>query len=227
MYSLDLLIKHTQLSINNAYYNISKLSDNKYDIDMQNRILELDGMTGEKTRHLYNNICNLNGATYLEVGTWKGSSFISALFENNIHGISIDNWSQFDGPKTEFHKNIKEYLSKNIASYDIIDNDCWKVDNIIHKIDIFLYDGAHEYEDQKNAITHFHKFFSKYLIILIDDWTCALDKIKKGTLDGIKEMNLIIHYMHEIPLVNTTTHHTGGNTFWNGCGVFVCERTDI
>jgi len=46
-------------------------------------------------------------------------------------------------------------------------------------------------------------------------------------LDGIAEMKLKIHYSCEIPLVNTTVHHQGGDTFWNGCGVFVCERTDL
>ncbi len=56
---------------------------------------------------------------------------------------------------------------------------------------------------------------------------CDWVHVKQGTIDGINEMKLKVHAMYEIPLVNTTEYHIGGDTFWNGCGVFVCERTDI
>jgi hypothetical protein len=185
-------------------------------------------MSGNKTRHLYNNICNLNNAHYLEVGTWKGSSFISALYKNNIKATCIDNGSQFGGPVSEFYKNMFIYLGYNYnnENINIIDKDCWSItyDDIIYPINIFLYDGDHSYESQKKAITYYYKYFSKYIIIIIDDWIVSDDRVKKGTLDGLHEMNLIIHYSKEIPLVNTTKEHTGGDTFWNGCGIFVCEK---
>jgi hypothetical protein len=220
MYSLEYLINHVSNSIKNAYLNTSKLSQ---------EILTMEGMSGDKTRHLYNNICDLSGVHYLEVGTWKGSSFISALYKNNIYGTSIDNWSQFEGPSNEFYSNIIYFLKKNFCNLNIIDKDSWNVTykDIEKPIHIFMYDGAHTYEDQKKAITYYHNFFSKYVIIMVDDWTCDWVDVRKGTLDGIKEMNLKIHYQNEIGLVNTNNHHTGGNTFWNGCGVFVCERIDI
>jgi len=216
---LHTLIEHAKKSIENAFGNISKLSDD---------ILKMEGMSGDKTRHLYNNMCNLKGITYVEVGTWKGSSFISAMYKNeNVYGISIDNWSQFESPKDIFHNNIKTYLLNN--SIKLIDKDCWKVDHndIDRPIDVYMYDGAHEYQDQKDAITYFHQFFSKYVIIMIDDWTCHWAGVREATMEGILKMKMIVHYSYEIPLVNTKEHHRGGDTFWNGCGVFVCERTDI
>ena len=75
-YDLEQLINHVNLSVENSNNNISKLTS---------EILSMDGMTGIKTRHLYNNICSLDGANYLEIGTWMGSSFISAFYENNIN----------------------------------------------------------------------------------------------------------------------------------------------
>jgi len=216
---LSVLIEHTKDSIEKAFNNISNIS---------NDILTMEGMTGNKTRHLYNNICNLNGSTYVEVGTWKGSSFISAMYKNeNTYGISIDNWSEFGGPKGELINNVNTYLVN--MNVKLIDKDSWLINetDINKPIDIYLYDGAHTYEDQKKAITYYHKFFSKYVIIMVDDWTCDWVDVKKGTLDGISEMNLKVHYSHEIGLVTTSSHHSGGDTFWNGCGIFVCERTDI
>ena len=59
---------------------------------------------------LYNNICDVSGATYCEVGTWKGASFISAMYNNNIFGYVIDNWSEFGGPINDFNNNINTYF---------------------------------------------------------------------------------------------------------------------
>jgi hypothetical protein len=215
---LENLINHTKTSILNAYSNISNLSS---------EILSIEGMTGNKTRHLYNNICDLKDANYLEVGTWKGSSFISAMYNNeSTKGYCVDNWSEFNGPKQEYYENIKKHLipSNNIIT---IDKDCWEItiEDIKDSIDIFMYDGFHSYECQKKAITYYHQFFSKYVIIIIDDWTCDWVDVKRGTIDGINEMKLKIHYSYELPLVNTLNHHTGGDTFWNGCGIFICEKT--
>jgi len=221
MYTLEELIDHTKQSIENAYNNKSKLSQ---------EVLLMEGMSGDKTRHLYNNICNLSETNYVEVGTWKGSSFISALYNNTTtKGTSIDNWSEFNGPSNEFYANVLTHLKNTISNVTIINKDCWAIteNDIKIPIDIFMYDGAHTYEDQKKAITYYSSYFSKYVIIIIDDWLADWSDVRKGTLDGILAAKLIVHYSNEIPLVNTTTYHTGGNTFWNGCGVFVCERTDI
>lgn len=46
----------------NAEKNISKIND---------EILHIDGMSGKKTRHFYNNLLNIEDARYLEIGTWK------------------------------------------------------------------------------------------------------------------------------------------------------------
>ncbi len=72
------LIEHVELSIQNAIDNISKIN---------NDVINVEGMTGIKTRHLYNNICSYKKSNneklkYLEIGTWKGSSLISALYKN-------------------------------------------------------------------------------------------------------------------------------------------------
>lgn len=219
MYTIDFLVAHVDKAIHDAYENKSKISDD---------VLGLRGMTGDKTRHLYNNICNLNDIHYLEIGTWIGSSFISALYGNNIEGTSIDNSSEGDNVSALLYANVVKYLQPNIDSISLSTKDSWSIQDsdIKRNIDIYMYDGAHTYEDQKKAITYYHKYFSKYVIIMVDDWTCDWVRVREGTLDGIKEMNMKVHYSKEIGLVNTTEHHKGGDTFWNGCGVFVCERTD-
>jgi hypothetical protein len=208
------LIGHVKRSISMACNNMSKLTED---------ILRIEGMSGDKTRHLYNNICSLEGVNYLEVGSYKGSSTVSAMFKNNIRGYCVDNWGQYGG-RSEFASNVQKFLPSN--DIRVIEKDCWlmTLDDVKDSIQIFLYDGSHTYEDQKRAITYFTPFFSERVIIMIDDWMCDWVDVKSGTLDGIKEANLKVLFQHEIGLVNTTDYHVGGDTFWNGCGIFVCER---
>ena len=220
------LIRHTERAIYNATINTSKLTD---------EILEMEGMSGHKTRHLYNNICALPGAKYLEVGTWKGSSLISALYGNMLgHAYCVDNWSEFNDsvwgtdPYSVFRGNVARHLGERSDltvlhknSWDVTIGDVGGIDNI----DIFMYDGEHSYEAQKRAITHYAPFLSKYSIIMIDDWECDWWYVREATYDGIEEAGLKIHYVSEIPRMSAFgAYHCGGNTFWNGCGVFVCER---
>jgi hypothetical protein len=221
-YTVDYLIEHCRTSIVNAYNNKSKLP---------NEIYNINGMTGDKTRRLYNNMCDLSGIHYLEIGTWIGSSFCSAMYKNNIKGTCIDNWSEFDfnnngGPYKVLCNNINKFAPTQDTT--IIQKDCWLINknDITIPIDIYLYDGAHDYDSQKKAITYYHQFFSKYVIIMIDDWVFGED-IKKGTIDGMVEMKMKLHFAYEIGLVNCPDLNYRGNTFWNGCGIFVCERTDI
>lgn len=223
-FTKEQLTKHSKDAFENAENNKSKLIDD---------ILNLEGMSGTKTRHLYNNICNLDNANYLEIGTWKGSSFISATYKNNINSIAIDNWSEFSTTSLSNDISIMDSKStflSNIEKFDvkckIIENDSFNIttDDIEeNSIDIYLYDGAHDYNSHKMAITHFHKFLAQYCIIIIDDWRNDGDweAVQRATYDGISESGLIVHSR-----IEKITHqeNTGGIEYWNGFGLFVCEK---
>jgi hypothetical protein len=216
-YTLDFLIDHVEKSF---------LSSEKENSKLTSEILNIEGMSGKKTRHLYNNICNLDGANYLEVGTWKGSSFVSAIYGNNIKSVAIDNWSEFDGPKEEFLGNVNKYCPD--SDYSFVEKDSFAINqediNLNYdSADIYLYDGCHKYESHKSAITHFSKFLSRYSIIIVDDWRSddLWERVQRGTYDGLNESGLIIHKKIEII---TKQELTGPDEYWNGFGLFVCER---
>lgn len=84
-------------AFSNAEQNISKITS---------EIIQLEGFSGTKTRHFYNNLL-VDGARYLEIGTWKGSSVCSAMYGNKATVVCIDNWSEFGGPKDEFLVNFE------------------------------------------------------------------------------------------------------------------------
>jgi hypothetical protein len=89
-----------ETAFQNAENNISKIT---------NDIINMEGMSGTKTRHFYNNLLNIEDARYLEIGTWKGSSVCSAMCKNKANVVCIDNWSEFGGHKAEFLVNFEKF----------------------------------------------------------------------------------------------------------------------
>ena len=106
-------INHVETAFQNAENKISKITD---------EIINMEGMTGTKTRHFYNNLLNMDDARYLEIGTWKGSSVCSAMCGNRATVTCIDNWSEFGGPKSDFLINFEKYKGENNANF--IEDNC-------------------------------------------------------------------------------------------------------
>jgi hypothetical protein len=216
--NLEQIKTHVFDSIEKSNNNMSKLT---------NDILRMEGMSGIKTRHLYNNLCSIDNLNYLEIGTWKGSSFISACFQNNINSIVIDNWSEFGSVKEEFLNNYKTYCPDK--SLNLFEKDCFQItkddiNTVFNSIDVYLYDGAHDYESQKKAITYYKNFFSEYVIIIIDDFradTPSNAQVSKGTYDGLNDSGLIVHEKIEI---SSKQEVDGASGYWNGLGLFICEN---
>ena len=210
-----------------------KLDSNR----LSNQILKLDGMTGTLTRHFYNTMCSLETpgrkTEYLEVGTWKGSSLVSAMYKNGdtTHATVVDNWSEFNtsfeldpvtklphdiDPRGDFLKNMETF---DIKSVDVIEADFFTVD-LKAPIDIYLYDGAHAYEDHYKAITHAWHALADDAIILIDDW--SIPDVKRGTMDALRDVNAHIIQTSEVTYPEGFGHQADG--FWNGIGVFVIKK---
>lgn len=157
---------------------------------------KIGGYTSPKIRHLLNNLGSIFQTRsivpmykYLEVGVHRGSTFVSTLFGNNLNGVAIDNWSEFneDGTvKKEFIENIEPF-GDNVM---FIENDCFKVDLPKDEYSMYLYDGGHGYEEQKLGITYFYPNMKDEFILCVDDY--GWQQVEKGTQDGIKEMGLTV-----------------------------------
>jgi hypothetical protein len=206
------MINKLELFFDNAEKGISKIDT---------YIKELDGMTGIKTRHLYNNLLTIEGSKYLEIGTWKGSSVCSAMCGNSSKILCIDNWSEFGGPKNEFLNNFEKYKGRNLATY--IESDCFKINlNSIGKFNIYLYDGNHTYESHYKSLTHFIDSMEDEFILIVDDWNW--EQVRLATNNSISDLNLTTLWSKEIRLNNNneTTHDKDG--WWNGIAVFLLKK---
>jgi hypothetical protein len=194
--------------ITNAFNNKSKCSKS---------ILQLQGMCGILTKHLYNNLCSLPNCNLLEIGCWQGASSLSALYKNNINATIIDNWSEFGGSKYVFIKNLTKNLH-TLNNIQLISENCFHLTTPFKysPYNIFIYDGSHEDQSHELAITHFWNFLDTKCIIIIDDWNW--ESVRNNTLLGLQKTNAKILYKREL------LHPLGLKGVWNGCCIFLIEK---
>jgi len=217
-------IKHIDDSVKWGELEVSKLT-----LD----ILNIHGITSNKVKCLLNNICNIDGANYLEIGVFRGSTFCSAIYGNNITATGIDNWSspylmpsgvsqkmnfylrdKSNDPKEEFLSNVKKYgnVEKlNVYRANYLDFDY----STIGPLDIIFYDGETKYYDQYTTIKNLIPYMSNNCILIIDDWNWQ----KEGATKALEDSNAFITYQK-----NLYTNGEDSKDFWNGIGIFLIEK---
>ena len=204
-----------EVAFQNAENNISKIT---------NDIIAIDGMSGKKTRHFYNNLLNVADARYLEIGTWKGSTTCAAMFGNKAKVLCIDNWSEFGGPRSEFLINFERFKGDNDANF--IESDCFNVDvSALPKFNIYMYDGNHSNESHYNALLHYYNCLDDVFIFIVDDWNW--EDVRDGTIKSIQKLNLKVLYEKEIRLTqdgSTTPEPLLSETWWNGIYVAILQK---
>jgi len=173
------------------------------------------GFISPNNRHLFNNLGSIS-THYLECGSHVGSSLISTVYGNdNLQSaIGIDNFSLFNEgqeAKIDFFAHCNEHIPNR---YKLLEKDYFTVTkkDIPNPIDLYLFDGQHDYESQKKGITYFAKFLAKEAIIVVDDgiW----EEPNKGTMQGLMESGLIIEWLTVLDSgVRSDCSERG---FWNG-----------
>ena len=81
--------KHRYVTqINNALHK-ADLEESK----LTDLTLKIPGLTSHKVKHFINNLVAMSDTRYLEIGTYQGAVFTSALEGNKINAIAIDDFS--------------------------------------------------------------------------------------------------------------------------------------
>lgn len=219
-------------------YVLSELESSKLAYSsIGQHILGMDGMSGKKWRHFLNNVTSMKGCKHLEIGTWAGSTFCSAIYANNELDLActVDNSSQF-GDVADRAKCAIEftYASTPPSSRTvmILKKDYRNLLNEVSfadKFDIYYFDGPHEYNDQYEGILMMKDLLNEErCLILVDDWNW--DEPRNGTLNALEELGREIVWSKTI----TTELEDGPkppewfaknrrqNSDWhNGVGIFV------
>tara|TARA_X000001036_G_scaffold12234_1_gene10612 strand:- start:16 stop:783 length:768 start_codon:yes stop_codon:yes gene_type:complete len=219
--SHDNLFKKIKLSFEESLSKKKKIS---------NFVSEMKGLSGRKYRSLINSlISKIRNPSYLEIGSWLGSTTCSAALNNDLKITCIDNWSQLllneKYPQEKFKKNINKCITKK-TELILFNNDFREINyNEIGKHNIFLFDGPHHFKDHYDGIILAQPALKKKYILIVDDWNW--DQVRAGTKSAILDLELNVISKLEIRTTNdgSSALITGENSDWHqGCCFFVIEK---
>ena len=215
-------IKHIEESLKFGNLEVSKLTQD---------VIDIKGLTSKKVRCFLNNICNKENTVYLEIGSYRGATFCSALYGNDVDAIAIDNWSVEKimpaitplwtslgesavetKPKDVFVQNLKKFKGTN--NVQVLDENYLNFNkkSLLYEPNVIFYDGQHTFADQYQVLADFKDYLADEFVLIVDDWNWE----KRGILKGIKDLNLNVKYKKEI-----FTKGEDPDDFWNGLGVFL------
>jgi len=209
----ETIVNHVKASLSAAEYNFSKISK---------EIINLGGASGIKTRHFMNNLLQMNGAKYLEIGVGGGSLTSAAMYNNCAKIFCIDNWT--DIPREAFMENFKKYKGNNYTK--LFDQSYQDVDvSKLSKFNMLLYDAHLDSSQICGALPHFINCMEDVFVYIVDDinWRYIQAAAKKS----IEDLKLEILYEKEILLTDNGTHtpmNIARETWWNGLYVVVLKK---
>ena len=203
-------IQHTQDAINRADLHQSKLTSD---------VLTLPGMSSPKVRHFLNNVTDFPGCRYLEIGCWKGSTLISALYGKRPIYWVIDNFIDYGGSASEFTANFNKFFP---GRPNLFQADCFAVDPAalgIHGVNVYFYDGWHSEESQYKALPHYLPVMADPFVFIVDDWNGEEGKpVREGTARAVKDLGLKVLFEHTCPGFGDVSQ------WWNGLWIAVLKR---
>lgn len=202
-------VEHAFFCANNK---ITKLTDQQFD---------LDGMSAKKNRIFLNKLIQRD-TVYLEIGVWRGSTLVSALYKNQPKkAYAIDNFVLNSSDLEMFMDICKQ---NNVDNFQFFNEDCFDMNSenmsIINNVNTYYYDGDHSAESHMKAITYYKNVLDKYFIFIVDDWNWP--HVQQGTYEGYVNSGIKVHKKWDI---FTPFRQCGDKDWWNGYHVAVCEKT--
>jgi hypothetical protein len=212
-----------KIQLNNKFVPKTKLYNSE--------ISSMTGMSTLEVRILLNELIK-EDTNYLEIGLWKGSTFISALYGNKFKSaIAIDSYEDFegecgDGILNSFLNSCKRF---NIENFQLIRNDSFNLSDDekkhINDINTYFYDGGHSYKDHYYSLIKFYEHLSDVFIFIVDDWVHqpAVD----GTIKAIEHLKLKVHKKWELGYSQhlRNTGKVPGLSWHNGLYIAVLEKS--
>jgi len=174
---------------------------------------DVRGQTTQRMRWLLNRLVRLlpRDECYLEIGLFRGATFISALLDNmDATGYGCDHWQQYDS-EVEFRRNFERYRPR-LGNATVYTADCFRIADRRHfrkPIGVYFYDGDHTEESQFRAVNVYGHLFADEVIVLVDDWNGP--DIRHGTWRGVDSLRPRQVWFTE--LISLENFHNGVGAF--------------
>ena len=193
--------------------------DSRLSPEFAREVLSLKSYTGLKIRHLLNNLCEPLETVFLEIGAWHGGTAAAAAFGNSGSFTTVDKFCDFGGDAAGTRGNF----ARAGVNVRLIEQDCWEIPmpQLPQEVNVFFYDGPHDYDSHKRALPHFIDAMAPLFVFLVDDWEDPL--VRHATFKGVEELGLkILAY-----LWLGSERHEDLDGWWNALGVFILAKDSL
>lgn len=199
-------------------------------IRLQKISKDLFGFSSERVRHLLNNLCKLKGTTYLELGVYRGSTMVAAVWENEIKAYGVENFKHNPYESTVYNEegwfNIEQALHHNLDIFQLKDKvtilktdiEDLDIKDIKTPVNVCYYDAGIKVGLSTFTINKIIDTFDQYCILICSN---LLDnEVPTGISKALEENNAIIH--HEVTL---KSRGKGDDTsWWCGLRIWLVEK---
>jgi hypothetical protein len=194
-------------------------------------VASIVGMSTLEVRIFLNELIKKD-TNYLEIGLYKGSTFISALYKNEFKSaIAIDAYEDFEGEVGDrILQNFLESCKRfGIGNFFLIRNNSFKLTDdqkkIINDVNVYFYDGGHSYKDHYYSLKKFYEHLSDVFIFIVDDWVHP--PAVEATLNAIEYLKLKVHKKWELGYSQhlRNTGKVPGLSWHNGLYIAVLEKS--
>ena len=221
-----------------AFTNSGKyLSNHKtYDPNDPDAYFNIPGLSSARVRHFLNNLCSQEGAVYLEVGVYAGSTFCAAIQNNDmVAAYANDNWSQpnlqparkdielpiHDVTVDTFVDNLQHNVATDSLDFDIQvlkgDSSQLGKKDFKHDVNIIFYDGDNTEHKMVEFFNQMLIFTDKVFTLVIDDANVEQNvAITKG---WVEKQQLRVLYEREL-----LNDQEDDKMWWNGLYVLVIAK---
>ena len=191
------------------------------------------GLTSPRVRHFLNNICSQEGAVYLEIGVFAGSTFCAAIENNDmVAAYANDTWQEPElqperedlnidvvGDMDTFISNV-EKVSENLDfDISILKAECEGLnrDNFQHTVNIIFYDGDNDPTVMWRFFNTIDAYTDDVFTLIIDDANSELNV--KTTKEFVNQTGWNVLYEREL-----LNNQEDENMWWNGLYVLVLSK---
>ena len=109
------------------------------------------------------------GESYVEVGSYRGTSLIAAQLGNEGDFVGIDDFSMGDGSREQLERNLERFgLRATILegdAFDVLRSGALEG----RSVGLYYYDGPHGYEEQLEGMRLAERYLADRALVIVDD----------------------------------------------------------
>ncbi len=189
---------------------------------------DVEGLSSPRMCRFLNDLVGSlpEGEAYLEIGSWKGLTLLSAARHNEGKKCIACDKFRLWGRYTGWGASAELALRKNVAHYA---DEC--ADIVFHKMDseelftrglvedrigVYFFDGDHSFEGTYDGVMKGARLLADEAVVLVDDFN---DRVIRGaTYAALEDADVEVTWSRRLEGDQTD------RGFWNGLGVFHVRR---